>query len=260
MAEGFKGFQKGNTLGKLHKGQKMSEETKKKLSLSKKGKHFSPKTEFKKDFIPWNKGNKEFGKKFGYKKGHKNFSPKSLANWRENGGEPWNKGLYIYTGGKKFQKGHIPWNKDIKIPQISGKNHPMYGKKHSQEALAKMSKYWIKKGQSLSPSTQFKKGRKGKRGKENYFWKGGITPINLRIRMSLEYEDWRKMVLERDNYTCQECNQIGGRLEVDHIKSFSLYPELRFDINNGRTLCHDCHKLTDTYGGKSNKKWLTLNR
>ena len=38
-----------------------------------------------------------------------------------------------------FVKGLIPWNKGKKCPQISGKNHPMYGKKHSEESKKKMS-------------------------------------------------------------------------------------------------------------------------
>jgi hypothetical protein len=94
-------------------------------------------------------------------------------------------------------------------------------------------------------------------GEKSHFWKGGITPINIVIRMSLEYKLWRTAVLERDNYTCIWCNKKGGwnkeekrriMLQADHIKPFCLYPELRFAIDNGRTLCKDCHKTTETWG------------
>ena len=87
-------------------------------------------------------------------------------------------------------------------------------------------------------------------GEKNSRWKGGITSEVMKIRNSTEYKLWRKAIFERDNYTCQICNQIGGTLNADHIKPFSLYPDLRLDLNNGRTLCISCHKLTDTYGFK----------
>lgn len=92
------------------------------------------------------------------------------------------------------------------------------------------------------------------RGEKNHFWRGGVTSINAKIRESLEYDDWRRKVFERDLYTCQLCGEIGGRLEADHIKPFSLYPDLRFDLSNGRTLCKICHKKTDTYGHLSLKR------
>lgn len=92
--------------------------------------------------------------------------------------------------------------------------------------------------------------------KENHWnWKGGITPINESIRKSAEYKQWRQNVFIRDNYSCVNCGCRGGngksvKLQADHIKPFSLYPELRFNLNNGQTLCIDCHFKTETYGAK----------
>lgn len=92
----------------------------------------------------------------------------------------------------------------------------------------------------------------GKCGDKCHFWKGGITPINKQIRMSLDIRIWREKVFERDGYTCQKCLKVGGHLQAHHIKSFANYPKLRFVVKNGITLCHNCHKLTDSYG-KSKK-------
>lgn len=94
---------------------------------------------------------------------------------------------------------------------------------------------------------------KSKRGKNSPNWKGGITPINEAIRKSIEYKEWRKAVFKRDNYTCIWCKKKDKTIEADHIKPFATFIELRFDINNGRTLCKECHKKTDTYGVKISK-------
>jgi 5-methylcytosine-specific restriction endonuclease McrA len=68
----------------------------------------------------------------------------------------------------------------------------------------------------------------------------GLTPINKSIRNHLV--DWRKEIYKRDDYTCQLCYVKGGNLNAHHIKSFAKYPDERFNINNGITLCIKCHK------------------
>lgn len=97
------------------------------------------------------------------------------------------------------------------------------------------------------------------RGEKCYNWQGGKTKINNALRQTFEYKLWRKSVFERDNWTCIWCGIRGGKINADHIKPFALYPELRFAIDNGRTLCVPCHKTTDTYGVKlMNKKTFKL--
>src|SRR3990167_1740333 len=111
----------------------------------------------------------------------------------------------------KNKIGKMPWDKGLKRPKHSGKNSPN--------------------------------------------WKGGITPVNKAIRMSFELKQWRIAVFERDNYTCIKCKSRNGNgkkiiLHADHIKRFSDFPELRLDINNGQTLCKNCHLLKTKEEGK----------
>jgi len=91
-------------------------------------------------------------------------------------------------------------------------------------------------------------------GENHWNWKGGITGENKKQRDTATYYHWRKQVFERDNYTCKICGVRGGVLHADHIKPFSLFTELRYDINNGRTLCISCHRQTPTYGNHKNLK------
>lgn len=109
------------------------------------------------------------------------------------------------------------------------------GRKHSKKAKQKMST--VQKG----------KPKLWRRGENSQFWKGGITKKNQVVRNSFEYKLWRIAVFERDKYTCIWCGYTGKELQADHIKPFAQYPELRFAIDNGRTLCKPCHKTTDTY-------------
>lgn len=130
-------------------------------------------------------------------------------------------------------KSHYERFKDRFMYDRHGKNHPFYGKKLSEEHRRKISENHADMSGERSPT-----------------WKGGITSINERIRKSKEYVMWRIAVFERDNYICRACGKKGCYLHADHIKPFAFYPNLRFDINNGRSLCKNCHCQTDTYGGR----------
>lgn len=83
-------------------------------------------------------------------------------------------------------------------------------------------------------------------------WKGGITPIHEQIRRSDEYVEWRNSIFKRDNYECQCCgDNIGGNLHAHHIQNFSECEDLRFDVDNGITLCDLCHNV-NKYGSFHN--------
>lgn len=85
-------------------------------------------------------------------------------------------------------------------------------------------------------------------GEKGSNWQGGKTDMNEFARRSVEYRLWREAVFARDNWTCQDCGLRGCELNADHIKPFALFPELRYAIDNGRTLCVPCHRKTPTYG------------
>lgn len=60
-------------------------------------------------------------------------------------------------------------------------------------------------------------------------------------RNDKEVREWREKVFERDDYTCQDCDQKGGELQAHHIKSWSEHPDQRLNLENGLTLCRECH-------------------
>lgn len=179
-------------------------------------------------------------------------------------------------GSGGFKKGSIPWNKGKICPQLSekqrgSKNH-MYGRTQTTEhrrAISEALKKRISEGRFFSEEhrrriSQSLSGRKigtawnkGLRcpqwSKEKHWaWRGGIK-LDKDRRKSYEGELWREAVFKRDNWTCRMCGVRGGRLEAHHIKGYKQFPELRFEVSNGATLCHECHMTTPNYGWKGAK-------
>lgn len=135
-------------------------------------------------------------------------------------------------------------------------DHVLKGKPKSDEHKRKIkenhAKYWLGKHNPLSSGLARKYLTPFNKGENHPNWKGGITPLLQRLRFTKEYKEWRSAVFERDNYTCLECGNKGGILNADHIETFAklVYEndlERLKDINNGRTLCVDCHRKVDTY-------------
>ena len=111
------------------------------------------------------------------------------------------------------------------------------------------------------------------KGDKHPCWRGGVTSLKMKIRGLQESEDWRIVVFQRDNCTCQKCNARNGNgkavyLEAHHLKSFeSIFQEFLneydqfssiedkeillklaikyqsfWDVSNGQTLCKECHR------------------
>ena len=141
--------------------------------------------------------------------------------------------------GKPFPKGHKNWNA---------------GKKWSEETKKKISDSHKRLKNILSSIKNLKKVNNC--GKNNWAWKGGITPINIKIRNSLEYKLWQDSVKNRDGNICQKCgeNRV-GKIMAHHILNFDKHIELRFAIDNGITFCRPCHKMFHIkYGFRNNNR------
>ena len=182
---------------------KMSEETKLKISLSKKG------------CKSWNKGlptEKQpwFGKKLS--KEHK----EKLSKVKQ---------------GKKKIINCLTCNLEFNIPK-------------SQENKRKFCSYECYWKDKTGKESHLKGVKMPNRSGENHFaWIKDRTKLAKRQeRNDMAYKEWRKNVWLRDNFTCKIANpNCKGHIEAHHILSWRDFPELRYEINNGITLCHAHH-------------------
>ena len=168
----------------------------------------------------------------------------------------------------QFIKGYKPlWTKESrkKVSETCkkvGVGKWMVGRKRSEETKRKISenspKYWLGKK------------RPDMAGSKHPNWKEiKASSLHQSIRQSFGYIQWRIAVRKRDKATCVLCGIKRVYLEVDHYpKGFAellreygiktleqaLSCKKLWYINNGRTLCFECHKKTANFAGKARKK------
>lgn len=174
------------------------------------------------------------------------------------------------SGIKARSPQHLP---QIVLDQKIGSKNPMYGIKRPEHAALMSEK---RKGVVFSEETKrrmsvAKNGMWGGKyiGPNHPRWlppEQRKSPLYKQIRDCVKMQDWRKKVFERDNYTCKFCNHRGGTLNAGHIKQFALILKENsvktledaleccelWELDNGRTLCDDCHRKTDTFAKKVN--------
>lgn len=201
--------------------------------------------------------------------------------------EEWKKNMTKHLYGNKFTKGHKLSEEHKAKIRREGTNHPMWGKRHSEETKRKIGKKSVgrffsketrrkmsdtRKGKIRGPHSEELKqkislARRGKAiGASNPNWKGGVTELGIAIRSSALNRQWRLHVFRRDGFTCLDCGDgRGGNLQADHdpvpfsvllkkhniqtVRQAELCDEL-WDVRNGKTRCQACHIKTSTFGTK----------
>lgn len=143
---------------------------------------------------------------------------------------------------RKLNGNGTAWNKGISNVRFHGENNPKW--KGGEITLV----CWECKGYFKVKPYRKETAHFCSKDCASQYRDEGKRTEDKKIRQSARYKAWRTLVFETDNYTCRDCKQHGGYLHADHIKPFALYPELRFEVSNGRTLCIPCHKKTGTYG------------
>ena len=138
----------------------------------------------------------------------------------------------------EMKKGKPSWNKGVSLTE----EH----KEKARQTRIKNGSFKLTEEQKIQRSCTA-------RGISREEWDGFVISERQQDWGSEEAGEWRKLVFERDDYTCQDCGDRGVYLEAHHIKEWINYPELRLDVDNGLTLCKKCHNKTKRGTGTNNK-------
>lgn len=143
----------------------------------------------------------------------------------------------------EFKKGNEGFWKGKKRPNMSGdKNSRWSGGLTEKNCLECKKVFFVgtrKREKTAKFCSHSCRARWYFTGENNPKWKGGI-PREQRDEL-LEYREWRKAVHKRYGWKCGMCKFKGKKIVVHHIRVWEHFPEERFLVDNGITLCRGCH-------------------
>jgi 5-methylcytosine-specific restriction endonuclease McrA len=113
----------------------------------------------------------------------------------------------------------------------TGNKNPFFGKKHSETTKEKLSN-----------------AAKERTGKRNPNYRHGQYKRRAKDFLITEFSPIRKSAFERDSYTCNFCNKVGGDLHAHHKIPYWVCKEAYLDVENLITCCENCH-LTAAHNG-----------
>jgi hypothetical protein len=215
----------------MRKGQKMSQEQKLKLSQTHKGRTFSEEhkrklSESHKGKIPTNLEQlRQYRKGRPLSAEHK----KKIADAQK--GKPKNLTDEARKIMSEKKKGQTPWNKgngDTTRKCVYCQADFRCKKRSTRKYCGIVCKHADHQGEG------------------HYRWikdRNKIVGRHNRLMHDPDTKIWRRKVFMRDNFCCKMKNsKCGGRIEAHHIHRWHDKPELRYEVSNGITLCHEHHK------------------
>ncbi len=120
----------------------------------------------------------------------------------------------------------------LKAETSSVETSCLYCKKEFRTVKSKMKKFCNRQCFSL-----------GNRGENNWKWFADRSLlVKKQERGDSAYKEWRKSVRDRDGWECKMSNgDCLGKVVAHHILPWAKFPELRYEVNNGITLCSFHH-------------------
>jgi 5-methylcytosine-specific restriction endonuclease McrA len=168
------------------------------------------------------------------------------------GQQSWNKGTkgLMKPNSGSFQKGMIALNKKEHIKKICLTCGKEFNVKPSLDKSIYCSRACVLKGKpsrnlgkKASDETRLKQrmAKLGNGGSTHWNYKHGKSKEINKHYCSSDYKNWRRSVFIRDEYTCKHCGESHVHIHAHHIVPLVEDISKIYDINNGMTLCVNCH-------------------